>query len=247
MYTAGASVQSPLRLQPSPHSWNHSDLEIARRLCRQSPTRRGTGNDPSAVGPTNFAGKLAALDDPRSVRRRHHSLASEPMPHPSAHWPAWVAGSPVPPSECAPPLSPATIRRVLLCLDPETLAVLARPDVLQVMALDGKSLHGTMHLLATLPPDRHLTAKVRVPAGTSEIDTLATLLEGVVLAGVVVTVEELHADYLLTVKRNPKTLFEQFVALLWVQSPTLGTARAHGDGWAQTRTITGRTDFPHVA
>ncbi|MEE2038969.1 ISAs1 family transposase [Nocardiopsis sp. CT-R113] len=123
-----------------------------------------------------------------------------------------------------------TIRRVLLALAPETLATLTRPDTLQVVAVDGKTLRGSatpteaaVHLLAALPPDRRLAAQVRVPAGTSEIDALTLLLEGVDLAGVVVTadalhtqtdtathlVEELHADYVLTVKRNQKTLFAQ--------------------------------------
>ena len=89
--------------------------------------------------------------------------------------------------------------------------------------MDGKTLRGTatptdpaVHLLAALAPNRHLLAQARVPAGTSEIDALAVLLAGVDLAGVVVTadalhaqtgtaahlVEELHAHYVLTVKRR---------------------------------------------
>ena len=101
-----------------------------------------------------------------------------------------------------------------------------------------------------------------MPAGTSEIDALETLLAGVGLAGVVLTadalhtqtgtaaylVEELHADYVLTVKRNQKALFAQVKALPWAQAPTLATTREHGHGRAETRTVkaidlAGRTDF----
>ena len=118
---------------------------------------------------------------------------------------------------------------------------------------------------AALTPNRHLIAQVRVPAGTSEIDALAVLLAGVDLAGVVVTadalhtqtatathlVEELHAHYVLTVKRNQKRLFTQVKALPWSQAPTLATTRDRGHGRAETRTLkaialAGRTGFPHA-
>ncbi|MCY9785216.1 ISAs1 family transposase [Nocardiopsis sp. EMB25] len=152
------------------------------------------------------------------------------------------------------------------------MTALTGPEALQVVAVDGKTLRGSatstapaVHLLAALTPDRHLAAQVRVPTGTSEIDALAHLLAGVDLTGVVVTadalhtqidtaihlVEELHADYVLGVKRNQKALFEQVKALPWAQAPTLGTTRARGHGRAETRTIkaidlAGRTDFAHA-
>uniref|UniRef100_UPI001E299805 ISAs1 family transposase n=1 Tax=Nocardiopsis sp. FIRDI 009 TaxID=714197 RepID=UPI001E299805 len=155
---------------------------------------------------------------------------------------------------------------------PETLAALAKPETLEVVAVDGKTLRGSatstetaVHLLAALTPDRDLVAQVRVPAGTSEIDALTTLLAGVDLADAVVTadalhtrtdtasylVEELHADYVLTVKRNQKALFEQVAALPWAQAPTLGATRDRGHGRAETRTVkaidlAGRTGFPHA-
>jgi predicted transposase YbfD/YdcC len=108
-----------------------------------------------------------------------------------------------------------------------------------------------VHLLAALTPERHPAAHVRVPAGTSEIDALAVLLTGVDLVGLVVTadaprtrtgtaphlVEDLHADYVLTVKRTQKTLFEHVATLPWVQAPTLDTTRARGHGRAETRTV----------
>ncbi|XKK42270.1 ISAs1 family transposase [Nocardiopsis sp. ARC36] len=168
--------------------------------------------------------------------------------------------------------SPATIRRVLLALAPDALAALTRPETLEIVAVDGKTLRGSatpagpaVHLLAALTPDRHLVAQVRVRAGTSEIDALAALLRGVDLAGVVITadalhtqtdtathlVEELHAHYVLTVKRNQKTLFEQVKTLPWAQAPTLGATRDRGHGRAETRTVkaidlAGRTGFPHA-
>lgn len=104
-----------------------------------------------------------------------------------------------------------------------------------------------------------------MPAGTSEIDALAVLLDGVDLTGVVITadalhtqtdtatylVQELHADYVLTVNRNQRTLFDQVKALPWTQVPTLGAARDHGHGRAETRTVKAidlacGTDFPHA-
>lgn len=246
-----------------------------------------------APAPVSLVGKLAALDDPRSPQGRRHSLASVLLCVLCAMVAGagclraigqWADAAPQHTlallgcrisctalgARTAP--SPATIRRVLLSLDPETLAALARPDVLQVVAVDGKTLRGSatsteaaVHLLAALTPDRRLVAQVRVPAGTSEIDALAVLLEGVDLTGVVLTadalhtqtdtasylVEELHADYVLTVKRNQKTLFEQVAALPWAQAPTLATTRDHGHGRAETRTVkvidlAGATGFPHA-
>ncbi|PDP86488.1 ISAs1 family transposase [Glycomyces fuscus] len=243
--------------------------------------------------PVGLAGKLATLEDPRSPQGRRHNLASVLL----CALAAMVAGArclraigqwaDAAPQHTLARLgcriscaalgartapSPATIRRVLLALDPETLAALARPDVLQVVAVDGKTLRGSatstdpaVHLLAALTPDRRLVAQARVPAGTSEIDALAVLLEGVDLTGVVLTadalhnqadtasylVQDLHADYVLTVKRNQKTLFDQVKGLPWAQAPTLGTTRDRGHGRAETRTVkaidlAGRADFPHA-
>lgn len=141
-----------------------------------------------------------------------------------------------------------------------------------MVAVDGKTLRGSatpaqaaVHPLAALTPDRRPVVQVRVPTGTSEIDALTALVAGVDLAGVVVTadalhtradtathlVQELHADYVFTVKRNQRTLFDQAKALPWAQAPTLGTTRARGHGRARTRTVkaidlAGRTTFPHA-
>ena len=167
--------------------------------------------------------------------------------------------------------SPATIRRVLVAVAPDALSTLTRPDTLKTVSVDGKTLRGSatqaraaVHLLSALTPDRHLAAQVRVPAHTSEIDALSVLLAGLDLAGAVTAdalhtqtdtathlVEELHAHYALTVKRNQKTLFDQFKALPWAQAPTLDTTRDRGHGRAETRTVkaltlAGETDFPHA-
>lgn len=246
-----------------------------------------------ATAPVDLPDKLAHLADPRSPRGRRHSLASVllcalcAMVAGARHLRAigqWADAAPQHTlirlgcriscaalgARIAP--SPATIRRVLLTLGPEALTALTSPDIFDVVAVDGKTLRGSattteaaVHLLAALTPDRHLAAQVRVPAGTSEIDALAVLLEGVELAGVVVTadalhtqtdtathlVEKLRADYVLTVKRNQRTLFEQVKALPWAQAPTLATAWDRGHGRAETRTVkaiglAGRTDFPHA-
>ncbi|MFL1376801.1 ISAs1 family transposase [Nocardiopsis protaetiae] len=246
-----------------------------------------------ATAPVDLPGKLAHLADPRSPQGRRHSLAGVllcalcAMLAGARHLRAigqWADAAPQHTlirlgcritcaalgTRTAP--SPATIRRVLLALDPEALAALTRPDTLQVVAVDGKTLRGSatatetaVHLLAALTPNRRLVAQVRVPAGTGEIDALAVLLNGLDLAGVMVTadalhtqndtathlVEELHTDYVLGVKRNQKTLFSQVKALPWAQAPTLGTTRDRGHGRAETRTVkaidlAGRTGFPHA-
>lgn len=153
--------------------------------------------------------------------------------------------------------SPATIRRVLIALAPHTLAALTSPDTLHPVSVDGKSLRGSasptsaaVHLPAALTPDRHLLTQVRVAAGTSEVDALASPLADVDLTGGVVTadalhtqtataahlVEKLHAHYVLTVKRNQRSLFDQLTTLPWAQAPTLDTTRNRGHGRAETRT-----------
>lgn len=172
--------------------------------------------------PIGLVGKLADLDAPRSPQGCRHNLAS-----------------------------------LLLCAP---CAILAGVRCLRAIGqwTDTAPQH-------TLTPDRHLVAQVRVPAGTSEIDALEPLLAGVGLAGVVLTadalhtqtgtaaylVEELHADYVLNVKRNQKTLFEQVAVLPRAQAPTLATTRDHGHGRAETRIVkaidlVGATGFPHA-
>ncbi|GAB3705181.1 ISAs1 family transposase [Nocardiopsis oceani] len=246
-----------------------------------------------AASSIGLVGKLAHLDDPRSPRGRRHSLASVVLCALCAMVAGarclraigqWADAAPqhtlvrlgcritCPALGARTAPSPATIRRVLLALAPDALTALTSPEALQVVAVDGKTLRGSatgssaaVHLLAALTPNRHLVAQVRVPPGTSEIDALAVLLEGVDLDGVVLTadalhtqtdtasyvVEDLHADYVLTVKRNQKTLFAQVKALPWAQAPTLGTTRERGHGRAETRTVkamdlAGRTGFPHA-
>ncbi|MFD6096414.1 ISAs1 family transposase [Nocardiopsis flavescens] len=230
------------------------------------------------TGPAGLLGKLARLADPRSPRGRRHSLASVllcvlcAMVAGASHLRAvgqWADAAPqhtLARLSCritcaalgvrtAP--SPATIRRVLLSLDPEALTTLARPDVLEVVAVDGKTLRGSataaeaaVHLLAALAPDRRLVARVRVPAGTSEIDALAVLLEGVDLDGVVVTADALHtradtATHLVTgvarrLRVGRQTQPED--AVRPGQSPALGSG-AHPGHHPGPRTRAGRD--PH--
>lgn len=129
--------------------------------------------------PADLLGKLAALADPRSPRGLRHSLASVllcalcAMVAGARHLRAigqWADATPqhtldrlgcritCPALGVRTAPSPATIRRALLCLAPETLAALARPEDLQMVVVDGKTLRGSVtateaavHLLAALP------------------------------------------------------------------------------------------------
>ena len=84
--------------------------------------------------------------------------------------------------------SAVTIRRVLLALAPQTLTALTSPDIFDVVAVDGKTLHGSatateavVYLLAALTLDRHLAAQVRVPADTC---FAPSLMEALMCAGI---------------------------------------------------------------
>jgi predicted transposase YbfD/YdcC len=94
----------------------------------------------------------------------------------------------------------------------------------------------------------------------------ATLLDGVDLAGTVVTADALHAQrahaeylagqrgahYLITVKRNQPGLHAQLAALPWRQVPAAHDAREKGHGRAEWRTVkvtavAAGLAFPHAA
>ena len=244
--------------------------------------------------PVDLAAKLSELHDPRSPQGRRHSLTSVLLCALSAVLAGarcmraigqWADAAPdhtlarrgcrlVCPAlgaRAAP--SPATIRRVLTRTAPNALTALTRPDVLKVVAVDGKTLRGSattteaaVHLLTALTPDRLPAAQVRVPAQASEIDAVCELLQGLDLSDAVVTADALHtrtetardlvqehgAHYVLTVKANQKTLLGCLKALPWAQVPTLDTTRERGHGRAETRTVkaitlNGQTGFPYAA
>ena len=133
------------------------------------------------------------------------------------------------------------------------------PGARRMIAVDGKTLRGSgvaggpgRHLLAALDHAHGVVlGQVDVEAKTNEIPMFATLLDGVDLAGTVVTADALHAQrahaeclagqrgahYLITVKRNQPGLHAQLAALPWRQVPAAHDAREKGHGRAEWRTV----------
>lgn len=174
----------------------------------------------------------------------------------------------------------ATLRRVLGSVDGDALdcaigAWLAGQDQgVRAIAVDGKTLRGTcdetgqggVHLLAAMTHDSGVVlAQREVDGKTNEIICFRPLLSTVDMTGVVVTadalhtqreharylVEELGADYVLTVKENQPTLFAQLNAMPWAETPVHGT-KDTGHGRVERRTIQTRPapegiGFPHPA
>lgn len=159
----------------------------------------------------------------------------------------------------------ATLRRVLGRVDGDALddaigAWLASQDEgAATIAVDGKTLRGTcddtgqggVHLLAAMTHDSGIVVAQReVDGKTNEITCFQPLLSTRDMAGVVVTadalhtqraharhlVEELGADYVLTVKKNQPTLFAQLDALPWAEIP-VHTTENKGHGRNERRTI----------
>jgi predicted transposase YbfD/YdcC len=159
----------------------------------------------------------------------------------------------------------ATLRRVLGLVDGDALdcaigAWLAgRDGGARAIAVDGKTLRGTcddtgqggVHLLAAMTHDSGtVVAQREVDGKTNEITCFEPLLSTVHVAGVVVTADALHtqraharhlvedlgADYLLTVKENQPTLFAQLDALPWAEIPVHATEN-RGHGRIERRTI----------
>lgn len=164
-------------------------------------------------------------------------------------------------------------------LDGAIGAWLAGQDTdVRAIAVDGKTLRGTcdetgqggVHLLAAMTHDSGIVvAQQEVDGKTNEITCFEPLLSTVDsnlgMAGVVVTADALHtqraharylvedlgADYVLTVKENQPTLFAQLDALPWDESPVADTKNT-GHGRIEHRTIRTLTapediSFPHVA
>ena len=180
--------------------------------------------------------------------------------------------------------SESTFRRTLQNLDADALDEAAgawaqqrtapAPGARRVIAVDGKTLRGSgvaggpgRHLLAALDHAHGVVlGQVDVEAKTNEIPMFATLLDGVDLAGTVVTADALHAQrahaeylagqrgahYLITVKRNQPGLHAQLAALPWRQVPAAHDAREKGHGRAEWRTVkvtavAAGLAFPHAA
>ena len=182
------------------------------------------------------------------------------------------------------PPGEATVRRVLACVDPDALDLVIglwladqqppqpRPWR-QAVAVDGKTLRGSghhpspqVHLLAAMNhTTRSVLAQSDVATTTNEIARFQPLLEGLDLAGRVVTADALHtqrehadwlvtakrAAYLLIVKANQPALHHQLKALPWREVPVADHTRDRGHGRVELRRLQVTTvaglDLPHAA
>ncbi len=188
------------------------------------------------------------------------------------------------------PPGEATVRRVLACIDADALdravgtwlaaqqpppanppSPTSRPWR-QAVAVDGKTLRGSghhpspqVHLLAAMDhTSRAVLAQTQVDVKTNEITAFRPLLDGLDLAGRVLTADALHtqrehadwlvsvkqAAYVLIVKANQPTLHHQLATLPWRQIPVADHTRDRGHGRAEIRRLQSTTvdglDFPHA-
>ncbi|OOC57244.1 transposase [Nocardiopsis sinuspersici] len=146
----------------------------------------------------------------------------------------------------------------------------------EAIALDGKALKGSAridqprrHLLSALTHHPPLTlAQTEVGAKTNETRHFLPLLDGLDLAGRVVTCDALHtvrdhlkhlvenhkAHYVAVVKTNQPTLHTQITALPWEELPLAHTRSEKGHGRRESRSIKvmgvadslGGICFPHA-
>jgi predicted transposase YbfD/YdcC len=136
--------------------------------------------------------------------------------------------------------------------------------------VDGKTVRGAkgvdggqVHLLAALAGEQGVVAaQAEVGVNTNEIPMIIPLLDGLDLAGTVITADALHtqratasyvhgrgADFALAVKDNQPGLFD---ALPWRDVPVSRATAGRGHGRIETRTIQvmdapGDLPFPHVS
>jgi predicted transposase YbfD/YdcC len=187
----------------------------------------------------------------------------------------------------------ATIRRTLARLDADALAAAVgawladrerererpRPAASQrrAVAIDGKTLRGARaqaaggdgrpaHLLACMDhTSRAVLAQRQVSGAPEEVPAFQPLLEGLDLAGTVITADALHthpqaaeflvsdkrAHYLFQVKANQPTLLDRCTGLPWHRVPVLDRTRDRGHGRIEHRTLKAVTvhhfGFPHAA
>jgi predicted transposase YbfD/YdcC len=182
------------------------------------------------------------------------------------------------------PPGEATVRRVLARIDADALdAALGRwladqqpptpRSARQAIAVDGKTLRGSghhpnaqVHLLAVMDhTTRAVLAQTDVGSKTNEITQFRPLLDGLDLAGRVVTADALHtqrehadwlvtqrhAAYLLIVKANQPSLHHQLSTLPWRDIPVVDETRDRGHHRVELRRLQVTTvaglDFPHAA
>jgi predicted transposase YbfD/YdcC len=206
-----------------------------------------------------------AADAPQPVRA---ALGTRRDPR-TGHW-VWTV-----PSE-------TTIRRTLARLDAEALAAAIgawladrdRPDRRRrAVAVDGKTVRGAkrddgrqVHLLAAMDhATRTVLAQRQVDGAPGEVPGFRPLLDGLDLAGVVVTADALQthpdaaeflvtgkqAHYLFTVKANQPTLLDRCARLAWHRVPVLDRTRDRAHGRIELRTLKAVTvhhfGFPRAA
>jgi predicted transposase YbfD/YdcC len=173
-----------------------------------------------------------------------------------------------------------TIRRTLGRLDPQALATAIgawlgdrdRPQQRRVISVDGKTLRGArrdgrqVHLLAAMDhATRAVLAQRQVDGASGEVPAFQPLLDGLDLAGAVITADALHthadaaeflvsqrqAHYLLGVKANQPTLLECCAVLAWHNVPFADRTRDRGHGRVEIRTLKAVSvrhfGFPHAA
>jgi predicted transposase YbfD/YdcC len=188
------------------------------------------------------------------------------------------------------PPGEATVRRVLARIDADALdraigAWLAaqQPPAAspsppspgpprRAVAVDGKTLRGSghhdrspVHLLAVMDHSSSaVLTQAEVDGKTNEITQFRPLLDGLDLAGWVVTADAMHtqhahadwlvtqkdAAYLLLVKANQPSLHRQLTTLPWRNIPVLDYTRDRGHHRVELRRLQVTTvaglDFPHA-
>lgn len=223
----------------------------------------------AADAPQPILAMLGARLDPRTgyhiapdeatVRRLARALDSDRVDGAIS---AWLANRHTPADTPDPDRTPTTIPTAI----PTAIAV------------DGKSLRGTfprvggagVHLISAFTHDTGtVTAQRQVTVGTSEITWFPRLLDGIDLAGRVITADALHtvaeharylrargADYVFTVKENQHRLYGLLDTLPWQHAPRLVfTDRGHGRSEKRTVQVLPlgefvgfpRIHFPHAA
>ena len=176
------------------------------------------------------------------------------------------------------------MRRVLASVDPDALDLVIgrwladqqppppQPAWRRAVAVDGKTLRGSghrgrsqVHLLAAMDhTTRAVLAQADVDDTTNEIGRFRPLLDGLNLAGQVVTADALHtqrehaewlvtvkqAAYVLLVKANQPSLHQQLKALPWREVPVADHTRDRGHHRVELRRLQVTTvaglDFPHA-
>jgi predicted transposase YbfD/YdcC len=142
----------------------------------------------------------------------------------------------------------------------------------RAIAVDGKTLRGAtgedgaaVKLLAAFDHTHGVVLAQRdVDAASNEISAFGPLLEGLDLAGVIVTADALHtqrahasllvgrhADYVLVVKANQPALHAQLARLPWREVPAMDRTRDQAHGRVELRTLkvaaVAGLGFPHAA